>query len=206
MKSWSAGSSDAEAITIIDQVAIIDAVRRWTSAIVIGLDLCPFARRVFQGDLIRYIVSEASDPELLRSQLADELKTLGTTPIESVETTLLIHPCVLERFDEYLEFLADAERLVKSIGYRGVIQIAGFHPEYQFANTEPDAVENYTNRSPYPMLHLLREESVTKVAADPEELLQIPKRNISVLRQIGRDKMLDLLKALGANGDVRPRQ
>jgi hypothetical protein len=163
------------------------------------LDLCPFANRVFRGDLIRYVVSEAVDPELLRSQLADELNTLATSPIESIETSLLIHPCVLQQFEDYCDFLTEAERLVKRLRLRGVIQIAGFHPEYQFAETEQDAVENYTNRSPYPMLHLLREESVTKVAANPDDLLQIPRRNVTLLRQMGRDKLLSLLKVVHAD-------
>lgn len=179
----------------MDQLAIIDATRRWTSAVVIGLDLCPFAKRVFQGDLIRHVVSEADDPELLRSHLADELKFLAASSINAVETTLLIHPRVLQRFDDYCDFLGEADRLVKLLGYRGVIQIASFHPEFQFANTEPDAVENYTNRSPYPMLHLLREESITKVAGKPDDLLQIPARNAATLRQMGLDKILALLKA-----------
>jgi uncharacterized protein len=185
-------------ITIPDQPTIIDATRRWISAIVIGLDLCPFARRVFEANLIRYVVSEADHPDLLRSQLADELDTLATSPIESIETSLLIHPRVLERFEDYSDFLTEAERLVKTRGHRGVIQIASFHPDYQFANTEPDAIENYTNRSPYPMLHLLREESVTKVAARPDDLLQIPVRNVAALRHMGREKLLKLLQAVNS--------
>jgi len=163
---------------------------------VIGLNLCPFAKHVFQGDLIRYVVSDASDPESLRSDLADELKALAASPIEKVETTLLIHPRVLQCFVGYCDFLVEAERLVKALCFRGVIQIASFHPEFQFANTEPDAVENYTNRSPYPMLHLLREESISKVAAAPDELLQIPKRNAAALQLLGRDAMLRLLKTV----------
>jgi hypothetical protein len=94
---------------------------------------------------------------------------------------------------DFVDFLSEAERLVKSLGLRGVIQIASFHPEFQFANTEPDAVENYTNRSPFPMLHLLREESISKVAANPGELLEIPKRNVAALQQMGREEMKKLL-------------
>jgi hypothetical protein len=166
---------------------------------VIGLNLCPFAKRVFQGDLIRYVVSAAADPEALRSDLADELKTLAAAPTETIETTLLIHPRALGRFVDYCDFLVEADRLVKALGLRGVIQIASFHPEFQFANAEPDAVENYTNRSPYPMLHLLREESISKVAAAPDELLQIPKRNAAALRLLGRDALLSLLEAVKAD-------
>ena len=146
-----------------------------------------------QGNLIRFVVSDAVDSEALRADLANELKLLATTPIESIETTLLVHPGALERFDDYCDFLAEAERLVNSRGYRGVLQIAGFHPAYQFENTESDAIENFTNRSPYPMLHLLREESISKVAGDPEELLEIPKRNAATLRHMGRDRLSKLL-------------
>jgi hypothetical protein len=166
---------------------------------VIGLDLCPFAKRVFEGGLIRYVVSEADDSELLRTQLGDELKILAASPIATIETTLLIHPCVLGCFEDYCDFIVDAERLVKLLGFRGVIQIASFHPEFQFANTERDDVENYTNRSPYPMLHLLREESVSKVAADPDQLYQIPVRNAARLRRIGRDEVLKLVTAEDAD-------
>jgi hypothetical protein len=129
---------------------------------------------------------------------------LATKPIESIETSLVIHPRVLERFEDYCDFLKDAERLVKGLGLRGVIQIASFHPDYEFANTEPNAIENYTNRSPYPMLHLLREESITKIAAKPDDLLQIPMRNVAVLRQLGRKKLLNLIQA--ADADSRKRK
>jgi hypothetical protein len=151
---------------------------------------------VFQGNLIRYVVSDATDPESLRSDLADELKILATSPIETLETTLLIHPHVLQRFADYCDFLAEAERLVKARGYRGVIQVASFHPEFRFANTEPDAVENYTNRSPHPMLHLLREESISKFAANEDALLDISRRNAAAMRMMGRAAMLNLLKAI----------
>jgi uncharacterized protein len=143
--------------------------------------------------LIRCVVSDAVDSETLRSELADELRLLTTTPIESIETTLLIHPGVLQRFDDYCDFLVEAQRLVNSRGYRGVLQLAGFHPAYQFENAEPNAVENFTNRSPYPMLHLLREESISKVAGNPDELLEIPKRNAATLKRMGRAKLSKLL-------------
>jgi hypothetical protein len=112
---------------------------------------------------------------------------------------LLIHPAALGRFDDYLDFLVEADRLLVSRGWSGVIQIAGFHPDYRFEDTEPDAVENWTNRSPYPMLHLLREESVSRVAGDPDELLEIPKRNVATLRRLGRDGLAKLLESIGSD-------
>jgi hypothetical protein len=178
----------------MDTQAIIDRTRRWIAAVVIELDLCPFARRVFQGDKIRYHVSEAENEASLLGDLAAELITLTKTPLALIETTLLIHPRALADFLDYNDFLDDAEQTVKGLGLRGIVQIAGFHPDYQFAGTEPGAVENYTNRSPYPMVHLLREESITAVAGDPDELRDIPRRNIETLKALGKEKVLERLR------------
>lgn len=160
---------------------------------VIGLNLCPFARRVFESDKIRYVVSDADDEQQLLDDLARELTFLAATPIATVETTLLIHPRVFTDFLDYNDFLDPAEELLAKLGLQSVIQIAGFHPDYQFADTEPDAAENYTNRSPYPMLHLLREDSVSAVADDPEELLEIPRRNVETLNALGTEKIRERL-------------
>jgi hypothetical protein len=112
----------------------------------------------------------------LLKDLVGELKVLAAAPISSVETTLLIHPRVLRDFLDYNEFLGRGEQLIEDLNLRGILQIASFHPDYQFAGTEPGAVENYTNRPPFPMLHLLREESISAVASDPDERLRIPRR------------------------------
>ncbi|MBY0525365.1 MAG: DUF1415 domain-containing protein [Gemmataceae bacterium] len=177
----------------MDKQEVIDRTRHWISALVIGLNLCPFAQRVFQGEKIRYIVTECEDENSLLRDLAGELKALASGPIEIVETTLLIHPLVLANFLDYVEFLGRGEKLLGDLGLRGVIQLASFHPDYYFADTDPEAVENYTNRSPYPMLHLLREESISRVADDPDELLAIPQRNIETLRRLGRAKIVEML-------------
>jgi hypothetical protein len=187
----------------MDQQAIIEATRSWIASVVIELNLCPFAQRVFQAEKIRYVVTAAQDETSLLQALADELGALAAAPIATIETTLLIHPHVLGNFPDYNDFLGAAEQRVADLGLEGVIQIASFHPDYQFADTEPDAVENYTNRAPYPMLHLLREESISAIADDPDELLEIPQRNIDTLKRIGIDKMLEKLKAI-KNG-VKPR-
>lgn len=180
--------------------SIVDAVRRWIESIVVGLDLCPFARRVVQGNRIRYVVTDAADAESLRTVLAGELRFLAAAPIDDVETTLLIHPGVLEKFADYCDFLPAADQLVRSLRLDGVIQIASFHPEFQFADSRPDDVENYTNRSPYPLLHLLREESVSKVAGSAEEMLKIPQRNAELLRRMGREMVLERLRSLTSEG------
>jgi hypothetical protein len=179
----------------MDEQGAIDATRRWVSGVVIGLNLCPFARRVFDAGLIRYAVTDAAAGAVLRDDLARELTALAAAPRAEVETTLLIHPRALADFLDYNDFLADADRLVRALGLRGVIQIAGFHPRYRFAGTAPDGAENYTNRSPHPMLHLLREESVTEVAGDPAALAAIPRRNIETLRRLGRAEVLARLRA-----------
>lgn len=171
--------------------AVIDATRRWIAGVVVGLNLCPFARRVFDADRIRYVVTAAVDAEALRQDLSRELTALAAAPRSAVETTLLIHPRVLADFLDYNDFLAVGDRLLGTLGLRGTIQIASFHPDYRFAGTAPDAVENYTNRSPYPMLHLLREVSVSEVADDPAALEDIPRRNVETLRQLGRAAILE---------------
>ncbi|HQR08587.1 MAG TPA: DUF1415 domain-containing protein [Gemmatales bacterium] len=170
---------------------VIDKTRLWISSVVIGLNLCPFAQRVFKADQIRYSVTDTDDQETLLQLLSDELTGLAQSV--SVETTLLIHPKVLGNFLDYVDFLAIADQRLSALRLQGVIQIASFHPEYQFADTELDAVENYTNRSPYPMLHLLREESITKVATDPEALGEIPLRNKKLLKTMGLERVKELL-------------
>jgi hypothetical protein len=183
----------------MDHQDVIERTRGWISAMVIGLNLCPFARRVFDAGGIRYAVTETRDEVTLREELAAELKALAACPAARVETTLLIHPHVLTRFLDYNDFVGAGEQLVAALGLRGVIQLAGFHPEYQFAGTAPGAVENYTNRSPYPMLHLLREASVTAATSDPRHQADaIPRRNVETLRGLGRERVLERLRAAEA--------
>jgi uncharacterized protein len=174
----------------MDERAVIEATRRWVTGVVIGLNLCPFARRASEAGRVRYAVTAAGDEEGLLGALGAELSSLAAAPRAEVETTLLVHPGVLADFADYNDFLPAADALVRRLGLRGVIQIAGFHPDYQFADADRDAVENDTNRSPYPMLHLLREESVTEVSADPGALADIPVRNVALLRRLGRAEVL----------------
>lgn len=172
---------------------VIDKTRLWISSVVIGLNLCPFAQRVFKADQIRYLVTDTDDQETLLQCLSDEMTSLAQSGNNSIETTLLIHPYVLTDFLDYVDFLAFADQRLRALRLEGVIQIASFHPQYQFAESEPHAVENYTNRSPYPMLHLLRESSISKVAGDPDALLEIPRRNRQLLKTMGLEKMKEML-------------
>lgn len=164
--------------------AVVAATRTWLKDAVIGLNLCPFAREVYVAERIRYVVSPAADPQALRAQLADELRLLPTLDPAATETTLLIHPRVLGDFLDYNDFLDLAEATLAELGLEGVLQIASFHPLYQFAGTEPGDVTNRTNRSPYPMLHILREASVTKAVAGYPDADKIPERNIATMRRL----------------------
>ena len=180
----------------MDDQAIIDHTRRWIQSVVIGLNLCPFAARVFNEDKIRYVVTDARDERSLLDDLVVELEALASSQVSGVETTLLIHPRALTSFAAYNDFLDLGDRLLQNLGLQGTIQIASFHPDYQFAGASPDAVENYSNRSPHAMLHLLREASISAVAGDENELLAIPRRNIATLRALGLEKVRQMLKAI----------
>ncbi len=172
------------------------ATKTWIETVVIGLNLCPFARRPFDNGTMRYAVSAASDTATLKIDFIRELQLVTETPITEVETTLLIHPHVLQDFTDYNDFLGVADDVVEQLGLRGIVQVASFHPHYQFAGTLPDAMENYTNRSPYPMLHLLREESVSRVANDREFLDSIPERNIATMRALDRKAFRKLWQSI----------
>jgi len=166
---------------------VIAATREWLEKAVIGLNLCPFAKAVHAGNQIRYAVSDAQTPEALLADLGRELQMLVAADRADVETTLLIHPRVLVDFVDYNDFLDIADAAVEELGFAGTIQVASFHPHYRFADTEADAIENFSNRSPYPMLHLLREESVERAIAAFPDVARIPERNIETLRGIGHD-------------------
>jgi uncharacterized protein len=163
----------------------LDDTRHWIEKAVIGLELCPFAGSVYAGKRIRYRVSSATDEDALLVDLAQELTTLASAPESTCETTLLIHPRALTDFADYNAFLDTADREVDALGLRGEIQIASFHPRYQFAGTAPDDISNYTNRSPHPMLHLLREASVERAIAAMPDASAIYERNIETLRRLG---------------------
>jgi uncharacterized protein len=150
---------------------MIAETRAWVDRAVIGLNLCPFAKAVQVRNQVRYVVSEATDVDALLAELHDEMDRLIAADAAVIDTTLLIHPLVLNDFPDYNEFLGAADELLGQLGYEGMLQVAGFHPQFQFAGTEADDVTNATNRSPYPTLHLLREDSVDRaVAAFPAGL------------------------------------
>ena len=163
----------------------IDDTRHWLERAVIGLNLCPFAKAVHVKEQIRWVESPAEDPEQLLADLVRELQFLAVADPADVETTLLIHPRALTDFLDYNDFLDVADAAVESLGLAGVLQVASFHPDYQFAGTAPDDAENLSNRSPYPTLHLLREDSIDAAVTAFPEAATIYERNIETLRRLG---------------------
>jgi hypothetical protein len=170
----------------------VQTVRQWVETLVVGMNLCPFAKREMVNNRVRFATTTSITEEQLLIALRTELELLNTDT--SVETTLLIHSRVLQDFFDYNRFLSYADSLLVEMGLEGIYQIASFHPDYQFDGTNPDDAENYTNRSPYPMLHLIREASLERVIADYPEIDQIPVRNIALMNGIGQDKLQALLR------------
>jgi len=173
----------------------IALTRRWLERAVIGLNLCPFAKAVYVKEQVRFVLSEARDSDALYQQLHAELLWLRDADPQQTDTTLIVHPHVLTEFLDYNDFLDLADGLVAELGLEGEIQIASFHPDYQFAGTARDDVGNCTNRSPYPTLHLLREASVERAVAafpDPDAIVA---RNIATLERLGNEGWRALLKS-----------
>jgi uncharacterized protein len=166
---------------------MIAKVRRWVEEIVIGWNLCPFAKREFVANRVRFRISEALSEEDLLLDLMGEIGRLDRD--DQVETTLLIHPKVLTDFADYNDFLGLADGLLVELEREGVYQIASFHPEYQFQDTHPQDPENYTNRSPYPLLHLLREESMSSAIERHPDVSEIPSNNIELMNRYGKEKL-----------------
>lgn len=173
--------------------AVVARTAGWVERVVIGLNLCPFARPVQLRGQVRYVVSAAETVAELRGDLTQQLLTLRDTPAEQLETTLLIHPRVLQDFLDYNDFLGEADELLEELGLAGEIQLASFHPEYRFADSESDDPANYTNRSPYPTLHLLREASISRAVDAFGDTSTIYERNIGTLRALPPAELRRLL-------------
>ena len=166
---------------------VVEATRAWVQRAVIGLNLCPFAKAPMAKGQVRFVVCETDDPRTLLDTLGAEMQHLVQADAEQVETTLLIHPNVLGDFSEFNDFLDAADAALEDAGLAGVLQIASFHPDYQFADTAPDDVANATNRSPYPTLHLLREASVDRAVAAFPAAEAIFEANIATLEALGAE-------------------
>ncbi len=172
---------------------IIETTKLWLERFVIGLNLCPFAKHPFRNNKIRYIVFEGDDLEKLTETWLKEANELEQTTPSVLETTLIILPEVLEEFEEYLDFIEMSEFILAEVDLEGVIQIASFHPDYQFDETEITDVENYTNRSPFPMIHLLREDSMTRAIEAYPEVGDIPDNNIDTMNKLGLTRVKQML-------------
>jgi uncharacterized protein len=173
--------------TTVSNEQAIAATRLWLERAVIGLNLCPFAKGVHVKNQIRYFVSGAETPEELLADVLKELELLAETGREKIDTTLLIHPHVLTDFLDYNDFLEVVDAALEEIDLAGELQVASMHPRYQFADTEPDDITNYTNRSPYPTLHLIREASIDEAVAAFPEAEMIFERNIETMRKLGHE-------------------
>ena len=170
---------------LINNDEVVSSTRRWLEKSVIGLNLCPFAEAAYRADRVRFFVSEQRSASGLLAELRLELIGLHEADPLRCETALLIHPWTLNDFLEYNDFLDVCDATVGELGLEGELQVASFHPHYQFAGTQSEDIENYTNRSPYPMLHLLREASVERAIAAVGDTDEIYRRNIRTLRDLG---------------------
>lgn len=168
-----------------DDQTVIDATRIWLEKAVIGLNLCPFAKAVYVKNQIRYVVSHARHTDQFLEELDSELERLANTDPEEIDTTLLIHPTLFPEFSVFNDLLDLAETAPEALGLEGVLQVASFHPDFQFADTQPDDMSNYTNRSPYPTLHLIRESSIARAAESFPDPSVIFERNIEVVNELG---------------------
>ncbi|MBE9560531.1 MAG: DUF1415 domain-containing protein [Proteobacteria bacterium] len=175
---------------------VIQQTKNWVEQIVIGLNLCPFASRPFQNNHIEYTVNSGDSTEQHLHQLAECFTRLDASA--EIETSLLIYPDAYQSFDNYLQLLDLANHLLEDMDYAGSYQIASFHPDYCFEGSTEDDASNFSNRSPYPMLHLIRESGLEKAIANYPDVEQIPDNNIKKLREIGYQEMQKKLKKLTA--------
>lgn len=173
----------------------IEQTRRWLEQAVIGLELCPFAKAVHQKQQIRWVLSTATSPQALLDQLNAELLYLAAADPRAVDTTLIVHPGVLQDFLDYNDFLDLADAALQALALEGVLQVASFHPQFQFADSDPDDPGNLSNRSPFPTLHLLREDSVERAVAAFPAAETLYERNIATLQALGFEGWRALLQA-----------
>ena len=174
-------------MTTPDSSTVTDHTRQWLEKAVIGLNLCPFAKAPHVKNLVRISVSQARHLDGFLEDLDRELQLLGDTPADELETTLLVHPTLFPNFDTFNQMLDIADAAVVDNGLEGIVQIAPFHPDFQFEGTDSDDIGNYTNRSPYPTLHLIREDSIAKAAQAFPDASAIFERNIALLEKMGHE-------------------
>ncbi|MCU7843482.1 MAG: DUF1415 domain-containing protein [Candidatus Thiodiazotropha sp. (ex Monitilora ramsayi)] len=179
----------------MDDSAELTATRCWVEKTVVGLNLCPFAAAPMKGERIRYRLCGAETPEEIYRELLAEMETLIGLPEAAAETALFVVPLGLTDFETYLDLFAAAEAVIPEAGLEGILQLASFHPEYRFEDADEDDPANYTNRSPYPMFHLIREAPLARALENYKDPEAIPERNIALLRELGLKAMQQRLSA-----------
>ena len=167
-------------------------VQQWLEEVVIGLNLCPFAAKPNRNKQIQIFISEATDEQVLLEEIYQQLKKLDSTPVEQLETTLVVTPHLFKDFSDYNQYLDLIDALVFQMGYQGIYQVASFHPDYCFHGTQPNDAENLTNRSPYPIFHLIREDSMEKVLKHYPDPEGIPERNIERVEALSAEEVAAL--------------
>lgn len=175
-------------------VCPLAASRAWVESFVVGQNVCPFAKREIDRQTVRFVALSAKDPVEAMQGLIDECRRLDTEP--EIETTLVVLTEGVDDFDDYLDLLGLAEALMEDQGYEGTYQLASFHPDYCFHGAQEEDAENYTNRSPWPMFHVLREAGIERALAHYPDPEQIPQRNAQRMREIGRQQLAEWLEAL----------
>jgi len=171
----------------MNQDEVLAAMRAWIEKAVIGLNLCPFARSVYVREQVRYVVSDARHVDAFLEQLDEELDLLAAADPQRIDTTLLIHPTLFLDFADFNDIVGIAEEAIVEHDLEGVLQIASFHPRFQFEGTDPDDITNYTNRAPFPTLHLIREESLEKAIVGYPDAEHIYERNIETMKKLGHE-------------------
>lgn len=185
---------------------VVQDMQRWLERAVIGLNLCPFAKSVHVKGQVHYVVSLATDAASLRDELARELAALHAADSQVRDTTLLMAPRCLQDFLDFNDFLDEADAVLSELGLEGELQIASFHPEFQFAGTQVDDISNYTNRAPYPTLHLLREASIDRAVEAFPEAEAIYEKNMQTLEQLGAEGWAALQLEASASASLTPKK
>ena len=173
----------------MDNEIIIEKVKSWVNDFVIHYNVCPFAKKVFVQNRIQYSVSFSEKPEQVLQELLFEIQLLDRMGSEKLDTTLFILPKAFSDFGDYLDFIHISEGVLATLGFEGIFQIATFHPDYQFEGTQANHAENFTNRSPYPIIHLLREDSVEQAIEHYPNPEDIPEHNIAKMNELGTNAL-----------------
>lgn len=185
----------------MSKIDYVELTRRWVDRFVIAENLCPFAAPALRDQPLRVVVNESSDVDTLAAAVLEEMDALQSAPEHELVTSVLVMPNALADFEDYLDFAALADELLESSGLEGVLQIATFHPQYCFADVRANDVSNYSNRSPFPMLHFLREAALTRALENYPDPEAIPERNIEHLRSLGLPRVQELLRKIHENAD-----